>query len=384
MQVLIINCFSDSPRGVIAFNNFQRLIERATASTFSKYGVSGVPTFTIKRLNELGEYAFDWQHDALDESRKQQARMFDKLELIFVGGDMSILPWDPIATQLVTLLNMTNIVKKPVFLLGLGAYVNIYATATQGTRFNVLNGPHGSGIDELAMFGQYGPSSIKESYPSGFLDSDTGDMYTYNPQTGSWNPVCNIGMFRMACQGVPSSTKVREPIKKYSRSDHTLSYDQDPEAIDDKDQIILVRNEGIQHYLVKDVTSIAIVAKLLPEWILHSDRALPTNCGIRVVASIANGGSVIMEQENKVVLAVDFTDTKTAAFVETLMVKYMNHIIAKMRNSKERLDASLFEFIFGKTGFEGGGDRISYSTRNQWHRPSLQGRSVLQKLGVQL
>ena len=237
VQVLIINFYENSPNGNNSFNQFKGIIENIVVNQCNGR-VAGQCNFICKRQDELSDFILDWEHDYLDEKAKLHCRIFDRLDLIFIAGDMKILPWEPIATQLVTLIHMANKTLKPVFSCGSGAFASIYATCTRGNRFYILNGPLGDSIDELPKFPYYSPGN-GAAYPSGWLDSDTGDIYTYNTNTRSWVPTCNIGMFRIPSHGAPSTSRLRTD-RKFCRDDHLLAPSQNPVAVEGIIIIIII------------------------------------------------------------------------------------------------------------------------------------------------
>ena len=217
MQALVVDAYETRA----GFNSFHRTFTSALLDS-SEYEHDII----IRRLDDLGDYVCDWEHDILNENAKGVIQKFDKVDLVCIGGDMHICPWDPQFTQIITLLHMCNFIKKPILACGSGALGAIYATSTQGARFYILNGPNGETIERLPTFPRY--SKGTGAYPSGWLDNETGDLYTYEPFTMMWKPTCNIGVYRIASSGKPSSPRFRPSSKKFSREDHMLAMDQTP------------------------------------------------------------------------------------------------------------------------------------------------------------
>ena len=149
-----------------------------------------------RRMDCLGDYVIDYAYEVLDKRASDISFLFDHLDLIILGGDMHVMPWEPRFSQVVTLLDNCKKVNKPVICGGVGAFGLIYSACSGGTKFHVLNGPHGDSIDKLPSYPRYGTENGQ--YPSTFLDNKTGDMYCYEPHRKVWSAYCNIGMYRRA------------------------------------------------------------------------------------------------------------------------------------------------------------------------------------------
>lgn len=275
--------------------------------------------------------------------------------MIFIAGDMKILPWEPIATQLVTLIHMANRTMKPVFSCGSGAFASIYATCTRGNRFYILNGPMGDSIEELCKFPHFSPGN-GAAYPSGWLDSDTGDIYSYDINTRSWLPTCNLGMFRIPSHGAPSTSRLRVE-KKFGRDDHLLAPSQNPTAVEENEQTAIIRNKHLNHVLLSNLPSQAFVSTMLPNWYINGDGALPTGSGLYSLAD-STKGSVLLAQDNKLLFAGDITQNNSFSIAATIMKNYVDHIINCITN-KARIDQSLFKYLFGD-GEQGGSYETSH------------------------
>ena len=168
MEILIINAFSDSPKGKYDYQVYRELLTSILKSLqFTQY------ILIERNLNRIGDFTVNWEHDHINEQSKKACKLFDKIDLICIHGDMSILPWEPIATQVVTLIHMCKISKKPLICNGFGAYSAIYTLSTKGVMFYILNGPNGEEIEKLPLFPRY--SIHRGPYPGAWLDSETGN-----------------------------------------------------------------------------------------------------------------------------------------------------------------------------------------------------------------
>lgn len=191
MRVLLIDCFED-PKSK-EFKCFSRLLRGWFADSTMRDAVGHIDVVS-RRLNNLYDYAIDWEYDMLDENGKKICKRFDCLSLIIVSGDMKITPWHMGSSQLTTVLWMAEMSKKPTLCCGAGAFAAVYSAAGQGTKFNVLNQPNGESLEKLAHFPRY--SRAVGQFPGVWFDNETGDIYKYNTQYKTWTPVGNIGIHR--------------------------------------------------------------------------------------------------------------------------------------------------------------------------------------------
>ena len=355
MQVLIINGFEDSKRGSAKYNLFHSAVKEIVKSA-TDGKISGSINYICRNINELSEYTCDWMHDSLTQENQYNTKLFDKLDIIFVSGDMTTLPWAPKAMQLVKLLHMANQTEKCVCSIGMGAFSLLYSTATSGCTFNILNGPHGGTIDDLPNFRQYGLSDVKrQKYPSGFLDNETGDIYTYNVNRKAWVPVCNTGIFKIATTGKPSRNTLQSPSKKLASTNHVLSdqihLDVDPEAIESNQIIVSIVTKYLQNFSVKKIQNQNFVAGVLPTWHVHRTSTLPAGYGLEVIAEGEKSSHMLLK-DNKLLLFMDETskDTETKKVVRLILTNFIEEMVERM--SFERIDLSLTQLLFGgRTGF---------------------------------
>jgi hypothetical protein len=108
MQVLIVDCWDKEN-----FKTFKRIVKRTICQ--SLFGEGNEPNFIVRSIDELSDYACHWEHDTLDEKSKGRMSKFDKLDMIFICGDMRTVPWDPMYMQVITLIFMAVSCRKVSF-----------------------------------------------------------------------------------------------------------------------------------------------------------------------------------------------------------------------------------------------------------------------------
>ena len=193
MKILLVDAFSDSKLGRSEFHEFFGAFNNIIQETKDAID-GGTRDIDVRRLDNLSDIVLDWEHSVLSHNAAQIARNFDKIDLICVCGNMAFLPWSPLCFDLIILIHMAHLLKKPMMTCGSGAYAAVYACATQGARFNILNQPIGDSIEHIKKFPFYYKGT--SANPCGWLDNETGDIYSYIAQSRSWKGVCNCGIYR--------------------------------------------------------------------------------------------------------------------------------------------------------------------------------------------
>jgi hypothetical protein len=147
-----------------------------------------------RRYDQIDEYIVDWEYSSLLANSKSCSKSFDSIDVICIFGDMKLLPWDPSCYSLITLIHMSHLLGKPLLTCGSGAHMAVYTCATQGLRYQILNLPIGESIEKIKTQSTYfkGP----KGYPCGWLDNETGDIFSYTSAEKKWTPTTNIGIYR--------------------------------------------------------------------------------------------------------------------------------------------------------------------------------------------
>ncbi len=101
MEILIVNCCHVQS----TFEKFCDLVKKTV--NFKIHGQGNAPNFIVRKMDELSDFVCHWHHDVLDQKCKSQMIKFDKMDMIFLYGDITRVPWDPMYMQVVTLLFMS-------------------------------------------------------------------------------------------------------------------------------------------------------------------------------------------------------------------------------------------------------------------------------------
>mmetsp|Transcript_29497 Transcript_29497/g.49819 ORF Transcript_29497/g.49819 Transcript_29497/m.49819 type:complete len:729 (-) Transcript_29497:387-2573(-) len=337
MRVLLVDAYEENKKGSHEFSIFHKIfvgLLRQTSSTVD----NGVHDITVRRINCLSDLTLDWEHDIIPPDAASRAKEFDKYHLVCISGDMKFLPWEPFFFQTITLIHMCHLMNKPIMTCGGGAFAAIYATATQGSKFYILNSAIGGSIESLKQFPVYCPGT-KEN-PCGYLDNETGDIYSYDVPTRSWKGRCNTGIYRNASTGMPSATRFRAPYKKIT----ALKRDQNlPGTANDHDTIVVIRNQALQHFALRKCRSPNFVACAVSDWLLNVEGGLPLHTGLEILAEGPNGPALFgMKRAFHIALMVD--ESFSSETTRDIMLQYLKHVVPSI--SDQGSGQSLYDFLF--------------------------------------
>jgi len=282
---------------------------------------------SVRKPFGLADFVIDYAFEMLDDRAKEVILAFDNLDMIFIGGDMTYMPWDPKCSQVVTLLASARKVNKPVVCCGSGALMMVYSICTGGTKFHVLNGPFGENIDRLPAFGRYSPDTGQ--YPGAWLNNSNGDLYSYDVHKRVWNPVCNCGIFRenMNNTQAKSYPKVAGNNGK-NRIAHIYSLN------------------SHRDYLTDLFTNNIPVPLLSDSWYLGWTGKLPSKLKIETLAEGPNG-PLFLTVQNSLVLACEIKDSPTFPPTRKLIINYFTSLKKKIDRSKSgKVFGSLYDYLF--------------------------------------
>lgn len=219
----------------------------------------------------------------------------------------------------------------------------MFSIASQGNRFHVLNGSHGTFANELAKFPQY--SFGTGPYPSVCLDNETGDVYTYEKGHMSWIPQCNIGCYMSSLQTGPhssrssSSTSGRVPVKYSSREEREdmgrppLEMSQIREI---KQTHCYLRSKHIQHYALRNFPHQHFLAAPVSNWNFNHDGALPVGCNLQVLVD-SDRGPVVIADGLKLMVGFDIRDKTSLTIVTQVIENFISVVVTAIGTVRSML-----------------------------------------------
>ena len=182
MKVLIINGFSNTAVGEKSFRQFVSNVKKAFEYLYS-CGMDE-PNFVILDNSNINTY-ISLNNSKYDNT--ESARLFDSVDFIIIDGDANRLPWSINSYELGLLFKQCKRCDKALLAAGFAFYMLVYYCATNYCYFNIVNG-HGWGT-KLKEINNFPTEGLPAG--AGFLDNETGDIYTHNNDTNSWVPMAN-------------------------------------------------------------------------------------------------------------------------------------------------------------------------------------------------
>lgn len=340
-RILIVDCFTIEPRGK-SFDNFFQSVSQA----LEKGNVYN-PTLIKREWNDLTDYVVDWEHDRLHERCKACSKLFDTLDIIFIGGDVGFLPWDLSNCQVISLINMANKTNKPFFCGGSSALCAIFANSTQGRRYYVINGPEGGQVKELPNFPRY--SLGLGVLGSGYLDNETGDLYSYDSKSKLWVPSCNVGLHLRSQKSIPFNGAPTNRTENLSSNVFSKI----------KLEKATFRNQMQSHPYIQlclQNNPSALMYSPCCNWLLNDDGGLPCNTGLQVIAD-GMYGPVLLCQTNACIFVGEICDNVSKTVADLVLLGFVKDCVNKLSSvsSNHRIGQSLYKFLFGGEGGVAGG-----------------------------
>lgn len=117
--------------------------------------------------------------------------LFDALDMIFIDGSATLVPWHPMLREVLILVKMAFDTGKAVFGTAVLAHMLAYLVSTGGHFVHVPDAGPGGALDAL-------PSVA--AHQTRFLDCDTGDLYERQPvapgeaAAAAWRPSGHVGL----------------------------------------------------------------------------------------------------------------------------------------------------------------------------------------------
>lgn len=178
-RALIVNGFKNNHFGRQQFTKFRNNVTNSLQKLLTNPQIE----IEIRTHTALHDFIFDSQKPGFPEM--SGIRRFDGLDFIFIDGDDSILPWNPEAHPLLSLIQMGLATKKCMFLCGPSMQCMAYLSVC-GLKF----------VDFGNSFRKRAPKKFHR-----MIGKDTGDILDYvgrdakEHEPGSeWKRSKNIGM----------------------------------------------------------------------------------------------------------------------------------------------------------------------------------------------
>jgi len=201
-------------------------------------------------------------------TNKQAAKTFDNLDMIFIEGDVNVLPWDPSMSKILILLRMCIKAKKTLFASAFAMQALVYLTATNlEANINVINGRgRGSKLEAIHDLGMELNSIKHDDY---FLDRVTGDLYSFNYETEEWIPKINVGIHHKRDANDPNNALGKYVMKPQAKGDTRIFKGDGKNFITNtKEDLCELKHLYNQHYSLKGLP-LQFVVPMRNNWDIH-------------------------------------------------------------------------------------------------------------------
>jgi hypothetical protein len=123
------------------------------------------------------------------------AKRFDFLDFVIVDVPGTVLPWMAKSLPLSKLFYQCKITNKPMFFAGAGMAQISYFCAMESKNVSVINGlEKGGSMKNIKKFIKPEMLEVLTQGYHCYMDSLTGDMFSYNKEKCEWFPMGNTGL----------------------------------------------------------------------------------------------------------------------------------------------------------------------------------------------
>lgn len=291
MNVLIVNAFGTSSRGISQFNSFCKIIEQLLKKISYKSGIGNF-FYSYRTVENLDDFVYNLPSNekASDDKKNEFKKNFDKLDFVFIDGkEKRYLPFLSKGFKLLSLIKLCEDTGKALFASGVAMLHLIYLLATSNVQKNIINSngdyPTIEDLDKISI--EYVKNLKRDD---AFLDYVTGDVYECN--NGAWTPIMNIGVHKLI-YAEKFRDRGKYVLKEYHESKNTNLISTNKKEIKTK-----VLKQYCLHWLVKKVP-VEFVAYTSLTWYPHNfcvtnkDKQYKTICD-------SNFGPMVIEHGNSI------------------------------------------------------------------------------------
>ncbi|CAK93693.1 unnamed protein product (macronuclear) [Paramecium tetraurelia] len=256
--------------------------------------------------------------------RIECGKMFDSIDLIFFEGDANLRPWSPNAYKFLILLRMCMRSNKILFASSFAMQGLVFLIASNiECQISIINGLNGSQLGDLSKI----KKSMNEIRMSDyFLDNVTGDLYSFNYDTGEWVGKGNAGLHsRRAAEEFKTIGKyiVKAPQYKVQRMKEI-----DQLYVSKENEVVCsLRKNSMHNYLFYDLP-FEFVVPFKNSWDVHPFNFVNPKKTFQTMAECEKGPLVICISDN--IVATQFSiRTKYKETVQMLR-NFMGYQLTKL------------------------------------------------------
>ena len=272
---------------------------------------------------------------------------FDKLDIIFIDGKETYVPWDDKSNILCEFIKLCKLSNKIIYMGGVAFEILIYYLAT-GTlnEYNFINSKGEiKAIEEMATIPTKLFQSLKRK--DNFLDFVTGDILEYRNIEQTWVPIKNIGLHKkITAEKYMSRGKfvLSDKFKGKDFIKNNFAYT----TICNEIKVIITR-QYLSHYLIEFLPLEFIVYSSLT-WFPHFVNVSNKKYQYKIICE-SERGPIIIEHENSVGMGfhVNLKYKDSVTLLENFIKSKFNEVRDKMFKFKNNENEICFNKKNGET-----------------------------------
>jgi hypothetical protein len=184
------------------------------------------------------------------------------MDVIFIGANNNAHPWALSMRRILTLMKMCLKTNKLLFCSAFGAQALAFLCASNLTTNIRITNNLGNGC-KLSDFSKYVKHASKTHSDEYFLDSTTGDIYTYSYETDEWIPKFNAGIHNrrdaMEYQSIGKYIVKSPTYKPREPSSLTL-------CLDANETVCRIKKNYYHHWAFQDIDPQFVVPLNVPNY----------------------------------------------------------------------------------------------------------------------
>lgn len=277
MRVLIIDAFPPTSQGRQDLEDFKSVIKSSLEGPYKSFLDS--IAFAVRDKLGLEDFLYD---PTTEFSSRAALGSFRAIDLVFIGGDANLLPWQSSCRQLLILLKACIREHKPTFLCALGMQILCHLCAVGCEKITVFNGRgRGGALSALHAMPEHVCMNLRPC--DLFLDAATGDLYRKTNEFGDFSRYKNVGLSDPAQE--VTATK-RQPYKAHQLD----SCSRDDKAAARRSECVaeIANVRLLQHHLLRGVPREFLVPAL-HLWQVHDKPPPP----IELIATSTRGPQLV-------------------------------------------------------------------------------------------
>jgi len=317
MRVLIVDGFPPTSQGRQELEDFKVVIKSSLEEPYKSFLDS--VAFAVRDKSGLEDFLYD---PTTEFTSRAAMGSFRALDLVFVGGDANLLPWQSSCRQLLILLKACIREHKPTFLCALGMQCLSHLCAVGCEKITVFNGRgRGGALSTLHALPEHVAMNLRSC--DLFLDAATGDLFRKTNEFGDFSKYKNVGMSDPAQDQHPQAGK--RPTYKAHQLDAASRLG--PAAARRNECVAEVADSRLlQHFLLRGVPREFLVPAM-HLWQVHDTPPSP----LQMIAMSSRGPQLVLLGP---ICGAQFVISRKYPETGKILSNWVEDMCAKLRSGK--------------------------------------------------